>query len=112
MNMPKPDDWLDTLLEDEPYVEDEGFTEGVVARLPQVRGAPRFVLLVATLLAGVVYVAFDGGQTVSLLAQLGNAVVAGEGPMAFDVRPNATTFMALAALATLAWLPWTIAFDE
>lgn len=47
--MPHEDDWLDALLEaDEPYIEDDGFTEAVVARLSQpLSSRARFGILAA-----------------------------------------------------------------
>lgn len=112
MNMPKPDDWLDALLEDEPYVEDEGFTEAVVARLPTRRRSSRsFVLTLATAFAGIVFLALDGGHLVSLVGKLGDAV-SGDSLLALSVQPTVSTFVALAAVATLLWLPYTIALEE
>jgi hypothetical protein len=64
------DDELDRQLRDAaPYIDDEGFTARVIARLPAVRGKPRWlramVLLGLTVLgSGVAYLLSGGGRFV------------------------------------------------
>lgn len=41
MNRDKQDDWLDDLLAEEIYLEDNGFTDAVMARLPKSRLSDR-----------------------------------------------------------------------
>ena len=108
------DRWLESLLEEEPYIADDGFTDAVVARLPSGGPASRrpWVLLGSTLLGGAVFVGVGGGVSVELLARLGEALTSGEGPAGLAFQPTVTTLVALAAVATLAWVPLTIAFDE
>lgn len=98
-------DWLDDLLESSsPYIEDDGFTESVVARLPEPRKSfmspgRLFVLLVAAATVGLLV---DGGRSYEMLRTLGTFWQQAPLPLA----------VALITVAALAWAPLTIAFEE
>ncbi len=68
-------DWLDARLRDEqPYIDDAGFTARVVHQLPVRRRAPRFlrsaILLAATLIASVIAFFFAGSTVLESAAFL------------------------------------------
>ncbi|MDY0060377.1 MAG: hypothetical protein RBU45_11240 [Myxococcota bacterium] len=100
MSKPEPDDWLDTVLRraGDTYLDDSGFTDRVLDRLPPRRhpALPRtLVILASTLLAGLVgLVLLPGGSAlVGAAAELG----------ALDLRALVMPLGALTLLATLTW---------
>ena len=113
--MSTPDDaWLDDLLEGEPYIDDDGFTDAVVARLPErVPSRRPWVLLASTLVGGLAFVGIDAGSSFQLLGQLSTTLLSVDPWSTADLRPALTTVAGIgAALAVVAWVPFTIAFDE
>ena len=73
--MTKPRDPLDETLVAEPYLEDDGFTERVLARLPERhRDARPLILGVATALAAAIGVLALPGLVLGVQASLLNAL--------------------------------------
>lgn len=108
------DDWLEELLSESSHVPDEGFTGRVMESLPEPRPQIRrgWVLAAATTFACALFLAFDGGATLRLLAELTGVVGEGTGVLPVSFQPTLSAGFALVALLALAWVPYTIAFEE
>ena len=71
MNKATEEDWLDRQLrEAAPYIDDDGFTRGVLGKLPAARrqpGSSRAVILIGLTLLGslIAYFISDGGRFVT-----------------------------------------------
>ncbi|MEO1233362.1 MAG: DUF5056 domain-containing protein [Myxococcota bacterium] len=109
------DDWLEGLLTESAHIPDEGFTERVMESLPPARPRERrgWVLAAATACACALFMALDGGATLRLLAELAGVVSPTRGgPLPVSFQPTISAAFALVALLALAWVPYTIAFEE
>lgn len=100
---------LESLLTAEPYIEDEGFTDQVLARLPATARPKGWILLaVATLAAGGMLMVSGGGASLLglVLAPLASGASVAETGSILSLS------LALMAVGALAWLPLTLALDE
>lgn len=103
MTVPNGRDWLDELFEqDEPYINDDGFTEAVIARLPETRKGIGFRLSLGVLSGlGLFGLLVASGSLGSLSARIG-----------FPPEPSAALWTMLMVAAALVWIPFTIALEE
>lgn len=101
------DDLDQLLLSVEPYIEDEGFTDRVLARLPKRRRtASRWLLLIGVAsLASSLFVLIGATESLVLVARLPSLVTAAPTQV-----PQLIT--ALAMLIAVVWLPLTMALED
>ena len=109
MKLPDSQDWLDELLtSDEGYIEDNGFTVGVLDQLPSQRRSYHrnrsLGLLGAVLIAGIMVAGVDGGRSLSALVTPLLRIA--------SLPESAALGTAAVMLLALIWIPLTIAFEE